>query len=122
MSGRKSKLFLALFALALNILSAPIAWARMSADLAHTPAHAMSGMEHCPGHMDATDSEKSPAPGTEHGSCCKGGPCNCGCLPAAAVTIPFIPRVFLAPQFDGATSVQAFPSKPFEDPLRPPIT
>jgi len=122
MSGRRSKLFIAFLAVALNVMSAPMAWARMAASVDHAPSSAMSGMEHCAGHMDAVDSKTSGSPQTQHGSCCNGGPCTCGCLPVAMVAVPHIQATTMAPVFAAAESIQAFPAKPFEDPLRPPIS
>ena len=122
MSGRRSKLFIALFAMALNVVSAPMAWARMSANFDHAPSSAMAGMEHCAGHMNAGDSNEDSSSESDHGSCCSGGQCTCGCLPVAMVVVPHIQVTSVAPVFAVAESDRAFPAKPFEDPLRPPIS
>ena len=122
MSGRRSKLFIALLAVALNVVSAPMAWARMSASFHRTGSSAMSGMEHCAGHVDASNSKKAGSPQTKHGSCCNGGSCTCGCVPVAMVAVIQIQTTTVAPAFAAAESKQAFPAKPFEDPLRPPIS
>lgn len=121
MPGRRFKIFVAFFAVALNLVSAPMAWARMSANFDHAPGAAMSGMAHCAGQMNAGDSMQDSSSETEHGSCCNGGPCTCGCLPVAMVVTPRIQVSSLAPNSVEAESGQAIPAKPFEDPLRPPI-
>jgi hypothetical protein len=122
MSGRRSKLFIAFFAVALNLVSAPMAWARMSANFDHAPSSAMAGMEHCAGHTDAGDSSKDSSSEPKHGSCCSGGQCTCGCLPVAMVVVPHIQVTSVAPVSTAAEPERAFPAKPFEDPLRPPIS
>jgi hypothetical protein len=122
MSGRRSKLFVAFFAVALNVVSAPLAWARMSASFDHAPSSAMAGIEHCAGHMDADDSNKDSSSEREHGSCCSGGQCACGCLPVAMLIAPNIQGTSVAPISAEAESEGPFPAKPFEDPLRPPIS
>jgi hypothetical protein len=122
MSGRRSKLFIAFFAVALNVVSAPMAWARMSATFDHAPSSATAGMEHCAGLMDVGDSNKDGSSETEHGSCCSGGQCTCGCLPVAMVAVPHIQVTSVAPISAIAESDRVFPAKPFEDPLRPPIS
>lgn len=122
MSGRKSILLIALLAVVLNVLSAPIAWARMSAGMDHAPTSTISGTGHCAGEENATNSKQPSSPRGDHASCCKGGPCTCGCLPAAVVAVPRVPRISVAPQSAEAQAFVAVPPEPVEDPLRPPIS
>jgi hypothetical protein len=122
MSARKLNLLIVFLAVALNSVSAPMAWARMAAGNVYGPGSAMSAMEHCPGNMDAAGSKQQASSTGEHQECCKGGACHCGWLPVAAMSVPVLARAWMAPHLEGFEPIQAFPPKPFEDPLRPPIT
>lgn len=122
MSGRKSTLLIALLAVVLNVLSTPMAWARMSASMGDAPTSTTPSMEHCAGDEKATNSKQPSSPRGDHAPCCKGGPCTCGCLPAAVVSVPVVPRISVAPQSAEAQAFVAVPPDPVEDPLRPPIS
>jgi hypothetical protein len=121
MSGRKPTLFVALFAVVLNLVGTSMAWARMSANLDHTPSPAMSGTEHCAGHVDAGESNEDDTAKSTHSSCCSGGGCSCACLPVATV-VTHLQTTTMAPVVVASESGQAHPADPFEDTLRPPIS
>jgi hypothetical protein len=122
MSGRKSKLFAAILALVLNAAGGPMTWARaaMHSDAGADPPS--QSMEHCPGHMETGsengDEGRNPI---HHPSCCSGGSCTCGCLPAALTAPVSVLRAFLLPTAEVTAVIHAVPVEPLEDPLRPPI-
>jgi hypothetical protein len=122
MPGRKSKLFAAILALALNVTGGPMAWARMSTAMHDAPAKSMSDNEHCAGHLSADDSERQPSQTAEHPSCCEGGSCTCGGLPASALTVAVISQVSAAPDPANAMPPCAVPHGPLDESLRPPIS
>lgn len=121
MPALRSKLFVALLAVALNVVGGPMAWARMAAAMDHTSSSTVVAMEHCAGQADGNEPGQQQSPQGEHPNCCKGGPCSCGCLPATASAVPVISKISVAPDSAAVASVRAVPAKPFEDPLRPPI-
>jgi hypothetical protein len=121
MSGRKPTLFVALFAVVLNLVGTSMAWARMSANLDHAPSSAMAGSEHCAGNADAGASNQDDTTESTHSSCCSGGACSCACLPVATV-VTHLQTTTMAPVYAASESEQAHPADPFEDTLRPPIS
>jgi hypothetical protein len=121
MAGRKVKLFFSLLAIALNIVGAPIASAHM-ANMDHGSTSAMSGMEHCKGHMNTGTSERDSSPASGHLACCKGGVCSCGCLHAPAISVLSISTISTASHAALAAVVRTVTASNIEDPLRPPIT
>jgi len=124
MAIRRATLFLSLLAVALNVVGAPMVSAHMSMghDMGHEAHAAVSGMEHCKGHMDADKSQPASSPGSGHLGCCKSGVCSCGCLHAAAISILAISTTVIAPDSTAAEPARAVPANSVEDPLRPPIT
>jgi hypothetical protein len=120
MVRRRATLFISLLAVALNVVGAPIVSAHM-ASTDHLSHAALSGMEHCTGHMTAGDSERDSVT-DGHPACCKSGACSCGCLHAAAISILVISTHNTAPDSAPAEPMRAVPACTVEDPLRPPIT
>lgn len=119
MAGPKVKLFFSLFAVALNVVGAPMASAHM-ANMDHGSTAAMPGMEHCNGHRDTGTSEPDSSPAGGHLACCKGGVCSCGCL--HAISVLSISTISTASHAALAAVVRTVPASNIEDPLRPPIT
>jgi hypothetical protein len=119
LSGRKSKLFAAVLALVVNAAGGPMTWARAMNSDAGTDASAQ-GMEHCSGGTSSNSEEPGNEPAGD-GSCCSGGSCTCGCLPAALAARVTLVRTFLSPAAEVTTVIHSVPVEPLEDPLRPPI-
>ena len=123
MSVSKPKLFAAFLALTLNIVCAPISWARMTAPLG-APAHVlMAGMEHCSGQMkaDSPDVDDATPDSKSHPACCKGGGCFCGCLPSALTVVVPTARIANSSARQLPVKAEGLSAAPLEDPLRPPI-
>jgi hypothetical protein len=119
MSGRKSKLFAAVLALVVNAAGGPMTWARATlySDAAGAPSQSM---QHCAGDMGANGDGRDNGPDRDT-SCCSGGSCTCGCLPAALAVRVTVVRALLSPAAEVTTVIHAVPIEPLEDPLRPPI-
>jgi hypothetical protein len=122
MSGPRSKLFIALFAIALNIVGTPMAWARMASMMDHSTAGDPASMEHCAEHTAAHDSGQLPGQTGGHSDCCKDGACSCGFLPSAVAIVLTVESGDIAPDTAEAESTRSVPAKPIDDPLRPPIS
>lgn len=119
MSGRKSILLIVMFAFVMNVAGVSMSWARM-AGMETEPTSMDGSAEHCAGHMNSDGAPSKQAP-EQHPSCCDGGQCNCGCLPAAIFSLAFVPAVSQLPAPQAGVLASSVASKPFEDPLRPPI-
>lgn len=120
MARRRITLFLSLLAVALNVVGAPIVSAHM-ANMDHVSHSAVSGMEHCKGHMNTGKSERDSSPASGHLACCKSGVCSCGCLHSAATSVLAVSTNSIAPDSAQAEAIRAVPANTVEDPLRPPI-
>jgi hypothetical protein len=113
MSGRHTKLFAAVLALAFNIAGGPMAWAQVA--VSDSPPGGDAQVQHC------ADTAGDSAPGSPPPSCCDAGSCHCGCLPSALTTVLPILRQQLVPMPEMSAQIHAVPAEPLEDPLRPPI-
>jgi hypothetical protein len=122
MSGRKAKLFAVVFALVFNVAGGPMTWARMATPLESADTSSVQATEHCPGRAASEgqgDSDQSPE---RRPSCCSGGSCSCGCLPAVLAVVPPDTRMLLVLAPEVLSAAQAIPAETLEDPLRPPIS
>jgi hypothetical protein len=122
MSGPRSKLFISLFAIALNVVGTPMAWARMASMIDTGANPGSASMQHCAGDAGSDDSDETSTESDDNPDCCEGGACSCGFVPSAVVfALP------ASPDAAGPTSVESgstlpVPADPIDDSLRPPIT
>ena len=125
MRSQRSKWFLAVLAVLVNLGGGPMAWAHLlGAEKCHeasTPAVSPMPAD-CPEHRGsgAPGHEKAPAP---HGMpCCDGGSCTCAVphsMPAALFLVQSF-EIGIAPT--PALSPETVPSTIIDDALRPPIS